>query len=164
MKPAAIRLLITAVLFVGWIGYLAYLVAATSQPIVLSRPQLQVSDFDVIATQSSGDSFVVGEVLYPAAKNDEWKGKSIVVVNLDKCQTFTSEGWHAVPPGSGPLLLPLQAAGSAQDGAAKFKVVPIPASPGYRPDSRQTGAATGPPRIYPDNAAMRRQYHAIQKP
>ena len=50
MKFAAVRLAVAAVLFVGWIGYLGFLVRTTRHPIVLSRPQFLVSQKDVIAT------------------------------------------------------------------------------------------------------------------
>jgi hypothetical protein len=163
MKPAALRLIATAVLFVGWIGYLAYLAAATRNPIVLSRPQFLISGLDVIATRTSDGSFVVGEVLYPSAKNEEWKGKTIIVQNIDKCQTFTPDGWRTGPLPAGPLLLPLQAAAPGKvdkpDEMPRFEVVPIPASPGFRSDSHQTG----PSRIYPDDAAVRSQYRTFQK-
>lgn len=40
MKAARARLIVAAVLIVGWLGYLGYLALGQSKPIVLSRSQL----------------------------------------------------------------------------------------------------------------------------
>ena len=58
MRPAVVRLLVAALLFAGWLGYLIYLVATTPRtpagaPLVLSRPQILVSDFDESAFDSA---------------------------------------------------------------------------------------------------------------
>jgi hypothetical protein len=152
MKPAAWRLVATSVLFAGWIGYLSYLVAATRNPIVLSRPQFLVSGLDVIATRKGDDSFLVEEVLYQADKNEEWRGKMIVVRNLKACQIFYSNltNGEPVPAGEGrKYLLPLD----IEEGA-NVRVVPTPPSPGYK---------TGPPRIYPFDAAVLNEYRTVPK-
>jgi hypothetical protein len=49
MKRARVRLAITAALFFAWIGYLVYLAATTTRPIVLSRPQFLAANLYVIA-------------------------------------------------------------------------------------------------------------------
>src|SRR3954453_7223968 len=54
MKPAVFRLVLFAGLFALWMGYLGYLVLTRPRtpqgaPLVLSRPQIQSSDVDVIA-------------------------------------------------------------------------------------------------------------------
>jgi len=151
MKPAAWRLTATAVLFAGWIGYLGYLVAATRNPIVLSRPQFLVSRLDVIATRKGDDSFLVNEVLYPASKNEEWSGKTITVSNLKKCQVYSARtGGETVPADEGrQYLLPLD----VEEGA-NARVVPTPPSPGYK---------MGPPRIYPFDAAVLNEYRTVPK-
>lgn len=151
MKPAVWRLIATAVLFAGWIAYLGYLVAATRNPIVLSRPQFLVSRFDVIATRQGDDSFRVDEVLYPAAKNDEWQGKTITVGNLKKCQVYsTRTGGEPIPADEGrKYLLPLD----VEEGTTAT-VVATPPSPGYK---------TGPPRIYPFDAAILNEYRTVPK-
>ena len=120
MKPAALRLAVTAVLFVGWVGYLAYLVVKTSNPVVLSRPQFLVSEMDVIATHTGADTFVINDVLYPKNQDAE-KDKTIVVRNLGQCQTFSPrEGWRAVPPPEGQqFLLPLMSTGASPRGTSQ---------------------------------------------
>ena len=49
MKKSPWRLALSAVLLACWIGYLAYLSATTTHPIVLSRPQFLSADLYVIA-------------------------------------------------------------------------------------------------------------------
>ena len=151
MKAAAWRLVATAVLFAGWIGYLAYLVAATRNPIILSRPQFLVSGLDVVATRKGDDAFRVDEVLYPAAKDEEWRGKTITVRNLQASQVYSARtGDEPVPVDEGrQYLLPLD----AEEGM-NVRVVPTPPSPGYK---------TGRPRIYLFDGAVLKEYKTIPK-
>jgi len=167
MKPAAWRLAVTAVLFAAWLGYLAFLAFITTRDvIVLSRPQLGTSQLDVIARRTGADTFQVTEVLYPpdAGKQAEWKGKTITVANIAKCQLYSAKnGGQPVPPDTGKsYLLPLQS--QPGDEPTRLEVVPIPASPGYSGEAHGLGPAAGPPRIYPADGEVIRQYHTIPKP
>jgi len=164
MKPAAWRLVVTAVLFLAWVGYLAYLALVARNPVVLSRPQFLVSELHVLATRDGGDAFVVNDVLWPSDKKEEWQGKKIVVENLKDCQTWSAaDRWHKAPPPEGQkVLMPLSPAGPAKDGA-DFDVSPIPASPGYPPPGAR-GAGAGPARIYPADSEVLSQYNSIPKP
>jgi hypothetical protein len=57
MKPAASLFVTFAVLFVAWLGYLAYLVFDRPQsPQVLSRPQFLVSQLDVVGVIDDRDA------------------------------------------------------------------------------------------------------------
>src|SRR5437588_12979769 len=47
MKRRPVLLVLAAVGFFSWIGYLAYLALTASEPIVLSRPQFLISALDV---------------------------------------------------------------------------------------------------------------------
>jgi hypothetical protein len=169
MRGAVARLLIAAALFLFWIGYLAYLVVHTRDAVVLSRPQLLVSDLDVIAHVAAVDQLVtVEEVLYP---NREWAaklvGKKITVKNLADCRPpihlRTKEDDRDFK-GPGSYLLPLHEVpeGDKQDGLAQIsEVAPTPPSPGFpHPGPPQLG----PPRIYPATADVRAQYRMIPKP
>ena len=55
MSHARLRLAAAAALFLGWIGYLAYLALTTTRPVVLSRPQFLAAQLDVIATVAEND-------------------------------------------------------------------------------------------------------------
>src|SRR6516165_7848366 len=88
MRPAVARLALCIVLFLGWLGYLAYLVLL-GKPVVLSRPQILVSQFDVIATISEDKKVTVKEVLYPKAQDAKGRPKEgieITVTNIDECK------------------------------------------------------------------------------
>lgn len=163
MRPAAWRLALAALVFAGWIAYLAYLAwtlprAAGDLPLVLSRPQILVSDFDVVATVSSKEpgKVTIKQVLYP--KSEEGKvGQEITVVNIAQCQAPKRNVEAEQPPGPdwtgpGDYLLPLR---EAEDGKS-YEVVPIPTSPGYQ--------TPGPPRIYPATPQALAQYRQIPKP
>ena len=138
---AVLRLVLACALFVGWIGWLVYLAATKSRPIVLSRPQLLVSDLDVIAqVDDPGKKVTVKEVY-------AWRGKeappavndALDIVDLDKCHRLPrdDEAEDEVPrdwQGPGLYILPLHKVGN------RYEVVPIPPSPGFN---------GGPRRIYP---------------
>ncbi|HVS34525.1 MAG TPA: hypothetical protein VMS17_03020 [Gemmataceae bacterium] len=159
MKFAVMRLAAAAALFVGWIGYLGFLAATTRNPIVLSRPQVLVSQRDVIATYKGGNEFTIDEVLYPNDAEPE-KGKTLVVNNWDKCETFTQQnGWRTAQASEGAqYLLPLQTTADAKaDHGEDRDVMDVVATP-------TTAALAGPPRIYPDSPEVRRQYQALAKP
>jgi hypothetical protein len=177
VRPGVGRLLLTALLFVGWLGYLGYLVATRpltvddfrqrfwdgGQPLVLSRPQLLVSDLDVIAhVDDPTKPVVVREVLYPAGEQKVLPGNSITVANLGDCRPPPREAGQPAPAdwtGPGDYLLPLLR--WTEGGETRYKVAPTPPSPGYPP---QRGLEPGPPRIYPDKPQTRAQYSQIHKP
>jgi hypothetical protein len=54
MRPSRVRLVVCALLFLGWISWLVYLSATTTRPVVLSRPQFLAADLYVIADLEQG--------------------------------------------------------------------------------------------------------------
>jgi hypothetical protein len=157
MNAAYGRFLLCLALFLGWLGYLGYLVAERSRggDIVLSRPQFLVSDLDVVAAVTKGsDTVTVVDVLHPddsAARH--LKGKQIQVTNLDDCRP-PGDPMRPPPPdlqADGNYLLPLQDLGP--DGK-EYRVVATPPSPGFR---------YGTPRIYPATPQVLAQYKQIRK-
>jgi hypothetical protein len=170
MRPTALRLLIAAVLFVSWIGYLAYQVAtrpirATPEgprPLVLSRPQFLLSPLHVLAVVPSNEDPVeveVKEVLFQ--KDGTVKvGDTLKVINISKARPPHVPQKDPTPPDDwtrpGTYLLPLQPIGRGE-----YEVVTIPDSthsPGRHFD------LTNPPRIYPNTPAALAQYHQLPKP
>jgi len=167
--PQVGRLIVTAVLFVGWLGYLGYLVYSRphtpdGRPLALSRPQFLVSMLDVVArvNDDKGEDVVVDEVLYPEEKPPVKAGDKIRVENIDKCRPLPNPLEKGEPPldwtGPGSYLLALQV--SERNGARHFEVVPTPPSPGYPPSH---GLSAGPPRIYPATPQMLAEYRSIPK-
>jgi hypothetical protein len=165
--PAAWRLILVGAVFAGWIGYLGYLVYMQSRPtaaIVLSRPQLLISDVDVIAEvdgNSEPAQVRVKEVLYVRKKEGAGKqtaapeaGKAIEVYGIKRSGHHNARTGKHEPDFTGPhtYLLPLRAVGDN-----RYEVVPIPYSPGYP-------LQPGPPRIYPDSPEIRAQYQQIPRP
>jgi hypothetical protein len=157
MRLRAAWLLVTATLFVGWIGWLFYLAVTSQQPITVSRAQLLVAPLDVIAAVEAGpdgraDSGVrVAEVRRPAQGREALVGRTITVKNLPDCTA--ESGWD----GPGDYILALQPDGD------QYRVAPIPRSPGYPPPSFP-GAAGPAPRIYRLTPETSRQLDAIPGP
>ena len=128
---AKLRLAVAVCLFVGWISWLAYLVATTRNPVILSRPQFIVADL-WIRCQLEGvgntpqPTLVVREVLWARDPKDQGiVEKQITVEDLDK--VGRDLGWA----GPGDYLLPLQ---KSKDGKKiGFRLAALPASPGFSP-------------------------------
>lgn len=164
MKAVWLRFLLTAALFLGWIGYLAYLVAnrpltPDEQPLVLSRAQLLASDIDVIAHVEAPDQPVrIVKVLWldeatllaraperlranwPALKAMLAEGRELKVENLGESQARAA-GPEAPDPkkdfsGPGEYLIPL----SVHLDSKSLSVLQVPESPGL----------TAPPRSEED--------------
>jgi hypothetical protein len=159
---ASRRLALCVLLFVCWLAYLAFLVftqpkTPSGWPLVLSRPQLLVSELDIVARveEGGGDKVTVEEVLYPPEGAPVKAGDQITVANLETSRPpQTSE--EEPPPdlvGPGSYLMPLRRAGD------HYEVVLVPESPGYPP--RDTRATRASPRIYPATPEALAQYRAI---
>lgn len=160
------RLILTILLFGGWLGYLGYLVvcrphtpggllgAFEGRPLTLSRPQFLISTLDVIADVSgdNGEHVVIKEVLFPEKDAPVKPGETIAVEHIEECQGDYT--------GPGTYLLPLQILEGGK-GARRFQVAPTPPSPGY---PTLQGVHVGPPHIYPATDEMRAEYRQIAKP
>ncbi len=143
-------LVITAAMFVAWIGYLAFLAATTTRPVVLRRPQFLESNLDVIAELTARDSAPddrvrVLHIHWPPHGRENLTGKEIRVDNLDECK---DHGWV----GPGKYILPLVEEGKS------YRVASVPRSPGFNPFSRSGG-----PWIYPLTAQTEHQLEHVPK-
>ncbi len=151
MKPAVVRLGLALLLFAGWLGWLLYLAVTASRPVVLSRPQLLVSNLDVIAEvpslEGNPPTVTVKSVHWP--KDDDWadalKGRTIAVDNLARCK----DDWK----GPGEYILPLTT------DRKTFHVTPLPRSPGFP----GANPAAERPRIYPVTPQTIQQLGTIAK-
>jgi hypothetical protein len=150
MRKSAWRLALAAVLFAGWIGYLGWLAATATQPIVLARPQFLAADLYVVAEvpedpktpgQPAQEVTVMKQV-WPAEAAPK---KTIRVRNLNHLDA--AERWQ----GAGEYVLALS---KTRDGPDVFEVTPLPRTPGF---------GGGPGRIYPSTPATRRQLELLAK-
>ncbi len=157
------RLVLCSAAFLGWLGYLGFLVLTRPQradgaPLVVSRPQVLASQLDVIALlpePTEGEVKVkVEKVLYPAALND-LAGDEIRVTNLADCRPL-SRAPDVRPDWSGPgsYLLLLR---KVPNRPGAYEVSPIPPSPGF--------TIPGVVRIYPaESGEAEAQYRLVEKP
>ena len=125
MKTTRIWLILAAAAFAGWIGWLAYLAATASRPTVLSRPQILLAAYDVLAEVRAGSDgpapeVTVREVYWPAGDPERLQGRPVTVHDLPRT---AEDGWK----GPGLYLLPL----SRIDDQV-YQVVAVPPSPGYK--------------------------------
>jgi hypothetical protein len=149
MPSPRVRLVVAAVLFAGWVLYLGFLAATTTQPRVLSRPQFLVSDLYVIAdvggdAENPSDTVTVVEAGGPGAGRKEVRpGAELRVALLAKADK--DHGWD----GPNQYILPLTRLANGT-----YMLTPLPRSPGYSGD--------GMPRLYEATAETRRQLCEIK--
>ncbi len=126
------RLAVSALLFLAWIGFLAYLVARTRDPVILSRPQLVVSSVVLLADvkELSGrpaPTVAVTKIAWALSDEDNaLAGSQLTIEGL--ADVGKAEGWR----GPGTYILPLTK--RKTNAGYTFTVTSLPLSPGYRPD------------------------------
>jgi hypothetical protein len=143
--------ILTAGLFLAWIGWLAYLAITATRPVVLSRPQFLVSNLDVTAlieeSKAGSNREVAIEQVYWSHEGIAIpRGQKIVITNLETCN-----GWQ----GPGLYILPLH------HGPEGDQVVAPGKSPGFPPASPEFPSASRP-RIYPVTPETLRQLESIE--
>lgn len=147
MKKSPVVLAVAALLFVGWIGYLAVQTwKYRTPPVVVSRAQLLAAKYDLAAdVRAKADGrpeseVTVREILFAADAAAPKVGNKIKVGNLADCDGFG---------GPGAYVLPLTATADGH-----YRVAGLPFDPGRAGEVR--------PRIYPDTAAVREQFKALR--
>jgi hypothetical protein len=146
-ERARIRLIIAAALFVGWLGWLTYLAATGTQPIILSRPQLLMANAVVRAELTGSDDapddhITVQEVL--SGSKEQLEGATLEIESLSTCGR--AEGWT----GPGIYLLALSKSGNT------YRIAQVPpVSLGYDPKHDPK-----PLRIYPYGDRLKE--HALE--
>jgi hypothetical protein len=175
MKRATLHLIVAASLFAGWILYLAYLaVTAGTQPIsrngpiVLSRPQLLISNYVIVAqldeADDAADPSQVSTIEIDSPKQNDGQKQTIRVrVTLDQViwperqdgqqrairvtSPSACQGWA----GPGRYILPLIKTGGEEN---TYELAPVPRSPGIEQHF---------PRIYPATEQTRTQLDEVLK-
>jgi hypothetical protein len=126
------RLAVSAGLFLAWIGFLAYLVARTRDPVILSRPQLVVSSVALIAEVKEQNGRPVPTVAVKkvvsalASEDNNLAGSQLTVEGL--ADVGMPQGWR----GPGSYILPLTKRKTST--GHTYEVTSLPMSPGYRPE------------------------------
>lgn len=135
------RLVVSAALFLAWIAFLAYLVAVTRHPIILSRPQILVSDLCVLADVDEQDSqqtseVHVVEVLWASDNDKSLEGQLLVLSDL--ADLGQAQGWA----GKGRYLLPLTK--RKLEKQSTYELTPMPLMPGFQATVTAELADAGP--------------------
>ena len=135
------RLVVSAALFVGWIGFLAVLVAVTRDPVILSRPQILVSNLCVLAKIDERGGQAAPSVLVtkvPWSADDDKSLETQTLTLSDLADLERAQGWA----GAGEYLLPLTKRQLGNN--AVYELTPIPAMPGFQPTVSVELADAGP--------------------
>jgi hypothetical protein len=122
------RALIAGVLFVSWIGYLAYLVSITRDTIPLARPQIETADLVVVADVMDDG----GRALEKVRIKETLSGRhppnpELVIEDLPFCGS--RQGYR----GAGSYVIPLE----RSKGSPNFRVKLLPVVPGYFPPTME---------------------------
>lgn len=145
MKKSPLVLALAALLFIGWMIFLGSQALRKSKPVVVSRAQLLVSQYEVEVDLQSPPSeaakLQVVSVLYKA--DDSPPSGEITVTNLGQTEGYA---------GPGAYLLPLVRHGNT------YEVPGYPDDPGFVPDPKKPLK----PRIYPLTDEVRRQHRQIR--
>jgi hypothetical protein len=180
MRRSGWRLALAAALFAVWIGYLAYLAATTTRPVVLRRPQFLVADAYVIA-EIRGHRYwldfpelavapagIAAAAVLPDDTDGEGPGDIALVQKVvwaakpgdwTRVKLFVRNlrhsgakfGWQ----GPGQYVLALSK--SANDGRGACFLTAIPRTPGFPGSATELPARESPSFIYPLTTATRRQ-------
>jgi hypothetical protein len=158
MNQARVRLIVAAVAFVAWIGWLFYLARPylAEPPITLSRPQFLKSQVAVVAHVESADKPVT---ILEVREGDDTvlkAGDEIAVENLDQSLTkpapAPSAKGESKDPGEwetpGDFIIPLVRRGS------HWHVASLPETRTIPQDT---------PRIYPKTPETLEQFHNLPK-
>lgn len=136
--------------FLCWIGFLAYLVARTRQPVLVSTPQFLVSNL-IAFVQLTGDEKPDEDAVISAVEwSNEPKDAGLVgkKINIQKLSATSADtGWK----GPGLYLIPLL---KLDNGV--LHIAPIPPNPGFNVAGRLDLW-----RIYRDTPDVRAQLRDI---
>ncbi|MFO0968616.1 MAG: hypothetical protein U0793_23920 [Gemmataceae bacterium] len=125
MTYPRLRLAVATILFLGWIGFLAFLVVRTRDPVILSRPQFLKADAVVVVDLAEKNGVPATEV---TLKETLWQaeGKEAIPTALRLAAVADigpDQGWR----GPGEYIVPLRL------GSTGYEIPPIPWSPGFSP-------------------------------
>jgi hypothetical protein len=143
MKFARFRLILAAVLFVGWLGWLGYLALDHAKAVVVSHSQLLIASYVIvgeITLDASGKPSPDVRIIDSSDSRALPKGTTMAVENLDEVRLPSGK-----PLSSGGVYLLLLTQTSTQ----RFQVTRAPKATSPEPGH--------PPVIYPWTDEVERQ-------
>jgi hypothetical protein len=138
-------LAVTATLFVGWVGYLGWLVltetALGHKPVVVSRVQLLAADALVVAdlTAGGGGGPAAGATVSEVLRGPAELKKAISPDGLTRAVGFTGAGSYLVPLAGSP-----GAGWRVAVGAVRYPGGPVPLRPQVYPWTPDVAAQVRP--------------------
>jgi len=165
MTGARIRLIVAAILFLGWIGWLALavIVHRTNPPEVVSRSQLTDAVWIVVADVTLGDDGLPDSkvsVVSTVSSREIEPTPTAFVHGLKAAQTPTAQ-----PLASGRYLLPLVPSFKEAGNERAWEIAGWPRSPSVparKPDQElDSGIRVRRPVVYPWNDAVQKQLRSV---
>jgi hypothetical protein len=160
MKRSPVLLVVAAVLFAAWIGWLAFLAApywrTSRPPIILSRPQFLVADLYVVADVHANpaadepDNVVTIKQLAWSSNPADARHDKIFVTNLSKMDA--QHGWQ----GPNEYVLALTRT-QGRRGRYVFLVTALPKTPGFPGELGRIYLAT--PQTLRQLEKLKEEYH-----
>ncbi len=154
MSGRALRLVVAAALFLGWIGWLTYAALSKSREPVVSRAQAAAATHPVVAELADGADgkpALKAKVVRSLVEGGPAAGSEIDVVNLPEADGYTGPGEYLLL--LNPVSPPLVGADPAGGPPAAYKLAGQQWSPGVQGD-------WGRPTVYrwsPDVEAQARK-------
>jgi hypothetical protein len=137
MRRDRVGLIVTAILFVGWLGFLAYLAATKTDPVIVSRSQVMAATHFVLAEVKVDPATGEPERQVTVVRDLRPHGAPIdAVVTVLNIKHARVAGPAGAFQGKGPYLLPLTRTSEG------YLLTPAPRAPG------QEGAARSRPWAY----------------
>jgi len=144
---ARLRLIVAALLFVSWLGWLGYAVSRKGTVQIVSRAQLAAATHLVIAEISVGpDGVPLTRALVKESQSGEKLTGPIVVRNLASAMTPLPIANDSRKPVAGDYLLPL-----VKLATGVYEIAGLPRSPGYEAQTPRS------PVIYPWTEDVKKQ-------
>ena len=149
MRKSPVALAVAVLLFGGWLTWLGYRAWRDRQPVVVSRAQLALSQYDVEVKLSKNPDgtlpagVTVERVRWAADDKKPAEKDQIRVSNLPQAQGYQGDGMY---------LLPLVRRGD------EYELAGLPFDPGY--PHREPPQ----PRIYPETPEVLKQWDEVRGP
>jgi hypothetical protein len=135
------RAWVAGLLFLGWLGFLAYLAIGNWRRIVVARPQLERSNFVVVATLTDADGRPAAEMRIQKVLYSEklaWRQLAGQSLELNELVFFSeNQGWQ----GPGDYVVPLTR--TVDEETTRDQVTLLPLSPGYFPATSEVKIEVG---------------------
>jgi hypothetical protein len=135
------RAAVGLILFLGWLGFLAYLALDRIEPVILARPQILTANLLILAEVADADGRPAPQVKVQkvlAAEKSDWRQLAGAALEIDDLPFHSArQGWQ----GAGTYLLPITR--KQVEKLTIDQITPLPIVPGYFPSASEVTLSVG---------------------